>query len=73
MISFELVNDRIRFSPIPHGSNFTKVRFDYILKAERSAPLKGDTGTVSDFSNVPYQNVIYNNINDVGRQWIRRH
>jgi hypothetical protein len=71
--SFELINDRIRFSPIPNGSNFTKVRFDYILKADRSAPLKGDTGTVSDFSNVPYQNVIYNNINDVGRQWIRRY
>jgi hypothetical protein len=71
--SFQLVNNRIRFFPIPNGANFTKVYFDYILKSDRSNPLKGTTGTVSDFSNVPYENVIYSNINDVGKQWIRKY
>ena len=71
--SFELINDRIRFFPIPNGTNFTKVYFQYIKKSERSNPLKGATGAVSDFSNVPYQNVTYSNINVVGRQWIRRY
>ena len=42
-------------------------------KADRSNPLKGNTGTISDFSNVPYENVVYENINSVGRQWIRRY
>ena len=45
---------------------FAPIRLNCIIE-------KGDTGTGSDFSNVPYQNVIYTNINDVGRQWIRRY
>ena len=71
--SFELVNNRLKVFPIPDGSNFSKVYFDYILKTDRSNALKGNTGAVSDFSNVPYQDVIYENINAVGRQWIRRY
>ena len=71
--SFEISNERIRFSPVPNGSNFKTVWFDYILKADRANPLKGDHGTVSDFSNMPYENVIYSNINAVGKQWIRRY
>ena len=71
--SFQLVNDRLRLYPIPDGSNFTKVYFDYIKKSDRSNALKGATGTVSDFSNIPYQDVTYSNINAVGKQWIRRY
>ena len=71
--SFQLINDRIKLFPIPDGSNFTVVYFDYILKADRSNALKGDTGTVSDFSNVPYDNMQYQFINDVGKQWIRKY
>lgn len=71
--SFEFSKDRIRIFPIPNGTTFTKIYFDYILKSDRSNSLKGATGTVSDFSNVPYQNVVYSYINSVGRQWIRRY
>ena len=71
--TFELVNDRIKFFPIPNGSNFTKVYFEYIKKADRSDPLKGDVNTVSDFSNIPYEDITYTYINAVGKQWIRRY
>ena len=71
--SFQISNDRIRVFPIPDASNFTKIHFDYILKDDRSNPLKGKTGTISDYSNVPYQNVVYSNVNSVARQWIRRY
>ena len=71
--SFELINNKLRLFPIPNGSQFTKVWFQYIKKADRSNPLKGATGTISDFSNVPYQNVTYSNINVVGKQWIRKY
>ena len=71
--SFELVNDRLKLFPIPDTSIATKVFFEYIKKSDRSNPLKGATGTISDFSNVPYENVIYANINAVGKQWIRRY
>jgi hypothetical protein len=71
--SFQMSKDRLRILPIPDGTNFTKVYFDYVLKSDRSNPLKGNTGTISDYSNVPYENVIYENVNSVGRQWIRRY
>ena len=71
--TFELVNDRIKFFPIPNGSNFTKVYFEYIKKADRSNPLKTDVNTVSDFSNIPYEDITYSYINAVGKQWIRRY
>ena len=71
--SFQMSNNRLRVLPIPNGSAFTKIHFDYILKSDRSNALKGATGTVSDFSNAPYENVIYENVNSVGRQWVRRY
>ena len=71
--SFQMSNDRLRILPIPNGSAFTKIHFDYILKSDRSNALKGATGTVSDFSNAPYENVVYENVNSVGRQWVRRY
>ena len=41
--------------PLPKTSIADKIYFTYILKSERSNPLKGATGTISDFSNVPYE------------------
>ena len=66
-------NNRLRVLPIPNGDAFTRIHFDYILKSDRSNALKGATGTVSDFSNAPYENVVYENVNSVGRQWVRRY
>ena len=71
--SFEISNNRLRIFPVPLTNNVTKVHFDYIVKSERSNPLKGSTGNISDFSNVPYENVVYENVNSVGRQWIRKY
>jgi hypothetical protein len=71
--SFEIVNNRLRIFPIPMVNSVSKVWFDYVIKSERSNPLKGNTGNISDFSNVPYENVTYEYVNSVGRQWIRRY
>jgi hypothetical protein len=71
--SFELVNNRLKIFPIPDTTVASKIFFTYVLKSERSNPLKGKTGTISDFSNVPYDNMIYSNINDVGKQWIKKY
>ena len=73
--SFQLINDRVKFFPIPNGSNFTKVYFQYIKKEDRFNPLKTENPDerISDASNIPYENVVYNKINAVGKQWIRRY
>ena len=67
--SFELINNKLRVFPIP-TSNF-KMYFDYIELDDRFTNVTSDVQ--SDFSNVRYDNMVYNSINDVGKQWIRKY
>ena len=73
--TFELRNNKIRIFPNPTTSY--KLWFEYIVKADRDNPLQtqfsGSSDVVSDFSNVPYDNMQYQYINDVGKQWIRKY
>ena len=73
--SFEIVNNKLRLFPIPQeGFN---VYFDYILEKDRLAvsTISGSATDpiVSDYSNIPYQNLVYNQVNEVGKQWIRKY
>ena len=73
--SFHLVNNKLRIFPDP--SDTFKVWFDYYLTEDKSGLVEGAgtsaTGSISDFSNVPYNNMVYSQINDVGKQWIRKY
>jgi hypothetical protein len=73
--TFELRNNKLRIFPNP-VTNY-KLWFEYIRKSDRDDPTQtayGETSnTVSDFSNVPYDNMEYKFINDVGKQWIRKY
>ena len=73
--TFELRNNKIRIFPNPTSTY--KLWFEYVLKSDREDPTQtafGETSnTVSDFSNVPYDNMEYQFINDVGKQWIRKY
>jgi len=73
--SFTLVNNKVRLFPDPESNS--KLYFDYVKTADRDNPLiteyGGSTDVVSDYSNVPYNNMEYQFINDVGKQWIRKY
>jgi|TARA_Y100001938_G_C8035474_1_gene403086 hypothetical protein len=73
--TFELRNNKLKIFPEP-TTNY-KLWFEYILKEDRDNPLQtahGETSNVvSDYSNVPYTNMEYKFINDVGKQWIRKY
>jgi len=73
--SFHLVNNKLRIFPDP--SDTFKVWFDYYLTEDKSGLVEGVgtsvTGSISDFSNVPYNNMNYNQINDPGKTWIRKY
>ena len=81
--SFELINNKLRIFPIP--SNNFKLYFQYIVKKDRWKTLSyvasgsgaheegGQTAVQSDFSSIRYDNMVYNNINDPGKQWIRKY
>ena len=66
--SFEILNNKLRLFPIPVKP--FKLWMDYIVKEERNNPLKYPSGSVSDFSNAPYDFMDYGNINSVGKTWI---
>jgi len=77
--SFELVGNTLKLFPIPQYS--MNVYFEYILRSDRYSGSvitnpSGSTYTgsyVSDFANIPYGNIPFNTINQVGRQWIRKY
>jgi hypothetical protein len=66
--SFELINNQLRIFPKPVRD--FKLWIDYIVKEERSNPLKYPNGTVSDMSNAPYDYMVYSQINSAGKTWI---
>jgi hypothetical protein len=67
---FQISNNRMRITPIPQDT--FKIYFQYFLKADRDTPAV-QSGVVSDYSNIPYNNAVYNQINDIGKQWIRKY
>ena len=73
--SFTLVNNKLRIFPDPTESS--TLHFDYVDTSDRDNPLfteySGSANVVSDYSNVPYDNMEYQFINDVGKQWIRKY
>ena len=75
--SFEIRNNQLRVFPVPTESGSLWV--EYVLTDERDNPLRtrysgsSDDTVVSDYSNARYDNMVYSNINDVGKQWIRKY
>ena len=73
--SFQLRNNRLRIFPKP--TNDYKLHFNYVVRSDRDNAMvteySGSSDVISDFSNVPYDNMTYGHINDVGRQWIRKY
>jgi hypothetical protein len=73
--SFEIINNKLRLFPIPQES--FRLYFDYIVESDRAGAtiISGSAANpvVSDYSNIPYQNLVYSNVNEVGKQWIRKY
>jgi hypothetical protein len=66
--TFEIINNELRIFPVP--TKDFKLWIEYIIKEERSNPLKYPNGQVSDMSNAPYDYMTYSNINSPGKTWI---
>ncbi|CAB4143061.1 hypothetical protein UFOVP449_111 [uncultured Caudovirales phage] len=73
--TFNIVNNNLTIFPVP--SPFTpikKIYFDYFDRTDfenNSAIIKSNV--VSDYSDIKYDFIEYSNINDVGKQWIRKY
>ena len=73
--SFELRNNKLRVFPVPTESG--SLWIEYVKTSDRDNPLRtrysGSSDVVSDYSNVKYDFMVYKQINDVGKQWIRKY
>ncbi len=69
--TFEIRNNKLRIFPIP-GNDVT-LHFRYIVTEERSNPLKGDAGVISDISNIPYNRLEYRYVSPLGKGWIYKY
>jgi hypothetical protein len=73
--TFNIVNNKIRIFPIPSStSQITRLWFDYTVRDEMiSGTTTIKNNVVSDYSDIQYNFIPYRNINDVGKQWIRKY
>ena len=72
--SFNIVDNKLEIFPVPTGMGKTKVYFEYMSRDEfehDSQTIQADS--LSDYSDIPYDFIQYRNINDVGKQWIRKY
>jgi hypothetical protein len=75
--SFEIVNNHLKLFPIPKSEG--NIWFEYYKVSEKQSlddsanTAGGIGGSITNISNVPYENPVFGNINSVGKQWIYRY
>lgn len=69
--SFQLINNRLKLFPVP--TREVKLYFEYTLDNQEQNPMKKGRGRISDYSNIPYGNMVYSRINSMGKQWIKKY
>ena len=73
--TFNIVNNNLTIFPVPSQfSPIKRIYFDYFERTDfenNSAIIKSNV--VSDYSDIKYDFIQYSNINDVGKQWIRKY
>ena len=75
--SYEISNNKIRLYPPPPESDpgFDTMWIDFVIPQDAWESDSGvDDGTegINNMNTLPFENVPYNNINSIGKQWIRR-
>jgi hypothetical protein len=75
--SYELRNNQLRIFPIPRESySPTKFWVEFSVESdpytEADSSIKTGIDGVNNMNTLPFQNIPYENINSIGKQWIRR-
>tara|TARA_R110000824_G_scaffold31089_15_gene101589 strand:+ start:3989 stop:5302 length:1314 start_codon:yes stop_codon:yes gene_type:complete len=75
--SFELKNNKLRLFPEPQTSSPDKMWVEFVIANEQepweeNANRLNNVGGVNNMNTLPYKNILYEKINSMGKQWIRR-
>jgi hypothetical protein len=72
--SYEVIDNKLRLYPIPQSVSPEKFWFRFTI--ETNSPFSDDTESgqngVNNLNNIPFENISYESINSIGKQWIRR-
>jgi hypothetical protein len=72
--SYEIVDNKLRLFPQPTGVSPKQFWFKFTV--ETNSPFEDDVESgqngVNNMNTLPFQNIPYENINSIGKQWIRR-
>tara|TARA_R100000808_G_C2151829_1_gene160994 strand:+ start:3031 stop:4284 length:1254 start_codon:yes stop_codon:yes gene_type:complete len=73
--SYELRNNKLRIFPNPSAYNIEKMWFEFTIPGN-NWEAEGDTDIgidgINNMNTLPLDNIPYENINSIGKQWIRR-
>ena len=74
--SFEIANNKLKIFPIPTYNH--SLYLEYVVTKDKlnganTFSSGSNYDVVSDYSNVPYQNVTYYKLNAVGKQWVKKY
>ena len=70
--SFEIVNNKLKVFPIPTTGGH--LFFEYFKSSDKDNAFNKDgTTLITNVGEVPYENMVYGEVNSVGRQWIYRY
>lgn len=72
--TFNIVDNKLEIFPVPFTGGPTRIYFEYMSRDEfehDSQTIQSDS--LSDYSDIPYNFIQYSDINDVGKQWIRKY
>ena len=71
--SYEIIDNKLRLYPIPSGVSPEKFWFRFTVETGPfSDTTDGGENGVNNMNNLPFENISYESINSIGKQWIRR-
>jgi hypothetical protein len=72
--SYELIDNKLRIYPTPdRGSSPEKFWFRFSIRGDAfTANSANEVRGINNMNTLPFENLPYENINSIGKQWIRR-
>jgi len=77
--SFQIRNNKIRIFPTPSTSSPLKMWFLFTIPSDAweedagTGATENGVGGVNNINTLPFENIPYDSINSIGKQWIRRY
>ena len=74
--SYELKNNKLRVFPIPYSNNIGKMWVEFTVPSDtwevEDPSIDSGNDGINNMNTLPFSNIPYENINSIGKQWIRR-